>query len=152
MLTINRTGRLQNPLPLLFDDFFNREVFNNGLMHSSATATTIPAVNIKETSEQYEVELAAPGMQKSDFKIQLDGQKLTISSEKETTHENEGENNFQYINREYSYQSFSRTFTLRDEVLDTEKIEAKYENGVLSLLVPKKEHAKQKAPRLINVS
>ena len=149
MFMIKSNGGLTDQLPLLFDDFFNRDLFNSGRSHFSPTHTTIPAVNIRETADQYEVELAAPGMKKEDFKIQLDGQKLTISSEKTTEEDN---NSLEYRNREFSYQSFSRTFTLAQEVIDTEKIEARYENGVLYLTVPKKETAKLKAPRLIQIS
>ena len=150
MFMIKSNGNLANPLPLLFDDFFNRDLFNSGRSHFSNTHSTIPAVNIKETGSQYEVELAAPGMKKEDFKIQLDGQKLTISSEKSTEEEtNEADT---YRNREFSYESFSRTFTLAQEVIDTEKIEARYENGLLRLLVPKKESARIKSPKLIEIS
>jgi HSP20 family protein len=120
------------------------------LTNYSNTDTTIPAINIKETADNYEVEVAAPGMTKKDFKVQLEGNTLTISSEK--TNEKEERNDVRYNSREFSYQSFSRTFNLQYDVVDTEKIEAKYEDGVLHLLIPKKEHVKQKQPRLIEIS
>jgi len=135
---------------MLFDDFFNRDSFNWGNSNFSDTNTTIPAVNIKETGENYEVEVAAPGMTKKDFKVELDGNVLTISSEK-STQQDEGEDN-RYSRKEFSYQSFQRTFNLQKEVMDIEKIQAKYENGLLRLLIPKKEEAKQKPPRLIQIS
>jgi HSP20 family protein len=107
-------------------------------------------VNIKETPENFEVEVAAPGMNKKDFKIQLDGNMLIISSEKTNTQqENENE---KYTRREFSYQSFYRTFNLAKEVVDVDKIQAKYENGLLQLLIPKKEEAKQRPPKLIQIS
>ena len=135
---------------MLFDDFFNRDMFNWSNTNFSDTNTTIPAVNIKETADSYEVEVAAPGMTKNDFKVELDGNALTISSERsQQKEENEGE---RYTRKEFSYQSFQRTFTLQKEVVDIEKIEAKYENGLLHLLIPKKEEAKQKQPRLIQIS
>ena len=115
----------------------------------SDTNTTIPAVNIKETSDNYEVEVAAPGMTKKDFRLVLEGNVLTISSEKET--QKEQSEDVRYTSREFSYQSFSRTFTLQKDVVDTEKIQAKYEDGVLHLLIPKKEQAKQKQPKLIEI-
>ena len=150
MTIIKRNGSLMNQFPTLFDDFFNRDIFNWGSSNYSDTNTTIPAVNIKETADNYEVEVAAPGMTKKDFKVQLDGNVLTISSERASERtENE---DVRYSTREFSYQSFSRTFNLQKDVVDTEKLVAKYEDGVLHLLIPKKENAKQKQPRLIEIS
>jgi len=149
MKIVKRNGSLQNHFPALFDDFLNRDIFNWGLSNFSNTETTIPAVNIKETADNFEVEVAAPGMEKKDFKVMLDGNTLTISSEKSTPQEQNNEG--RYTSREFSYQSFSRTFTLPKDVVDTEKIQAKYEDGMLHLLIPKKEQAKQKEPKLIEV-
>ena len=150
MTLVKRNGSLLNPLPMFFDDFFNRDVFNWNNSNFSVTNTTIPAVNIKETLENYEVELAAPGMTKKDFKIELNGNSLTISSEK--SHQYEENKSEKYFRKEFSYQSFQRTFTLQKEVVDIEKIEAKYENGLLHLLIPKKEEVKQKSTRLIEIA
>ena len=150
MTLVKRNGSLLNTLPVLFDDFFNRDMFNWTNSNFSDTNTTIPAVNIKETAENYVVEVAAPGMSKKDFKVELDGNSLTISSEK--SHQKEESEVERYARKEFSYQSFQRTFTLQKEVVDIEKIQAKYENGLLHLLIPKKEEAKQKPPRLIQIS
>ena len=150
MTFVKRNGNSLNNFPTVFDDFLNRDLFNWGLNNFSDTNTTIPAVNIKETPDNYVVEVAAPGMTKKDFRVQLEGNTLTIGSEK-TSRKEEGED-VRYISREFSYQSFSRTFTLQKDVVDTEKIQAKYEDGVLHLLIPKKEHAKQKQPKLIEIS
>ena len=150
MTIVKRNGNLLNHFPALFDDFLNRDVFNWGSSNYSDTNTTIPAVNIKETPDNYEVEVAAPGMTKKDFTVQLDGNVLTISSEKSV--QNEEKNDVRYTSREFSYQSFSRTFTLQKEVVDTEKMMAKYEDGLLHLVIPKKEHVKQKPPRTIEIS
>lgn len=150
MTLTKRNGNLVNSFPMLFDDFFNRDLFNWGTNNFSDTNTTIPAVNIKETGENYEVEVAAPGMTKKDFKVELNGNVLTISSEK-TNEQNEKEGE-RYARREFSYQSFQRSFTLQKDVVDIDKIEAKYENGLLRLLIPKKEEAKQKPARLIQIS
>ena len=133
----------------VFDDFFTRDLWNWWLNNTSSTNTTIPAVNIRETNENFEVEMAAPGMTREDFKVELDGTMLTISSEKKQNREDrEGE---KYTSREFSYQSFQRTFQLPKEVVDAENIQARYENGVLQLLIPKKEEAKQKPPRTIEI-
>ncbi len=150
MTLLRRNGSLLNQLPTLFDDFINRDNFNWRISNFSNTNTTIPAVNIKETADSYKVEVAAPGMTKNDFKVALEGDLLTISSEKSEQQE-EAENQ-KFTRREFSYQAFERSFTLHKEVVDIDKIEAKYEEGVLSLLIPKKEEVKVKAPRLININ
>ena len=82
MKLLKRNGSLLNEMPVLFDDLFNRDLFNWGNLNFSDTNTTIPAVNIKETAGSYEVQVAAPGMTKKDFKVELDGNSLTISSER----------------------------------------------------------------------
>ena len=98
----------------------------------------VPAVNITETKDEYLVSLAAPGLKKDDFKISLEGNMLTISSEKE---EHKEESDKKFTRQEYSYSSFSRSFTLPEEI-NQEKIGAKYEDGVLKLSLPRKEEAK----------
>ena len=122
-------------LPTVFDDFFKpwNEWFDNGgsLM---GRMMTVPAVNIVEDKNDYKVSLAVPGMKKDDFNIDVEGNMLTISSEKEESKEEKDE---KYNRKEYSYSSFSRSFTLPEEV-NKEKIEAKYEDGVLKLMLPKK--------------
>jgi HSP20 family protein len=129
-----------------FDDDFNREW---GLSNFSDSGT-LPAVNIKETKDEFNVEMAAPGMNKDDFKVELDGNMLTISSEKSEQHEqHNGDEKFS--RREFSYQSFQRSFSLPKDVVDSDKIEAHYENGVLKLRIPKKEEAKQRPPRKIKI-
>lgn len=150
MTLVKRNGGLLNQMPVLFDDLFNRDLFNWGNLNFSGTNTTIPAVNIKETSENYEVEVAAPGMKKDDFKVELDGNSLTISAE--SSKEKEEKDDERYSRKEFSYQSFQRTLSLQKDVVDIDKIQAKYDNGLLHLMIPKKEEAKQKQPRLIQIS
>jgi HSP20 family protein len=129
-------------LPTVFDDFFKpwNEWFDNGgsLM---GRMMTVPAVNIVEDKNDYKVSLAVPGMKKDDFNIDVEGNMLTISSEKEESKEEKDE---KYNRKEYSYSSFSRSFTLPEEV-NKEKIEAKYEDGLLKLVLPKKEDVKKLA-------
>ena len=132
----------------LFDDFFSRELFNWGNNNYSSTLSTIPSVNIKENEHNFEVEVAAPGMEKQDFQITLEGNLLTISSIKKNQRE---ERNEHYTRREFSYQSFQRSFELAKDVVDEEHIEAKYENGVLRLTIPKTEEAKKPSRRLIEI-
>ncbi|MCV9933162.1 Hsp20/alpha crystallin family protein [Flavobacterium sp. LS1R47] len=150
MLSIRKNGNNSQSFPSLLDDIFGRELFNWENSNFSATSTTVPSINIKETAENFEVELAAPGMDKNDFKVTLDDNLLTISSakkdEKETVEDN-------FTRREFSYQSFQRSFELPNNVVDEENIKAHYDNGLLQLVIPKKEEAKEnKAPRVIEIS
>jgi HSP20 family protein len=131
-------------------DFMNRELFDWTNSNFSPTNTTLPAVNIKETEDHFTVEVAAPGMKKEDFSIELDNNLLTISSEK--TDEREQKDGERYTKREFSYQSFQRSFTLPQNMVMEEKIEAKYKDGVLHLTIPKKEEAKKKPRRNIKIS
>jgi HSP20 family protein len=133
------------------DDFFNRGMMNWGLSNFADSGSTLPAVNIKETENSYEVEMAAPGMKKEDFKIELENNILTISSEK-TEEREEGDEKEKYSRREFSYQSFQRSISLPKEVVDEEKIKAHYKDGMLHLTIPKKEEAKQKPPRKIQIA
>ncbi|WP_034043902.1 Hsp20/alpha crystallin family protein [Wocania ichthyoenteri] len=129
------------------DDIFNRDlptVFNSNFN----TGITLPKVNIKETADAFVVEMAVPGLKKSDFKLDLDNQVLSISTETKEENEHKDEN---YMRREFGYSSFKRTFTLPESVND-EKIDARYKDGVLSILLPKKEEAKQKPARTIKIS
>jgi HSP20 family protein len=133
-----------------FDDFFTRDLdnWNNG--NFSSTNTTLPAVNIVENADSYSVEMAAPGMKKDDFDIELKDNVLTIRSERRNEQETKEENE-RYMRREFSYQSFQRSFQLNQQVVDQEKIKASYENGVLRLVLPKREEAKTRPARRIQV-
>lgn len=133
---------------LFFDDIFGRDFFNWENNNYSTTSTTLPSVNIKETTENYEVEVAAPGMDKNDFKITLNGNRLTISSVKESDQTAGDEN---YSRREFSYQSFQRSFELPKNIVDEDKIVARYENGLLLLSIPKREEVKPKPARTIEI-
>ncbi|GAA4806716.1 Hsp20/alpha crystallin family protein [Olivibacter ginsenosidimutans] len=146
MSLVRRSG---NTFPSIFDDFFDRGWFDWGNAQLSATNTTVPSVNVREKTGTYEVEMAAPGMNKEDFKVELDGNLLTISSSKEHEDKKTEEG---YSRQEFSYQSFRRSFNFPKDVVDEDKIEAKYENGLLRLTIPKKEASKKKGPRLINIS
>lgn len=138
MVTRALTTRTGGDLfPSLFDDFFRPFNFwdPNFLPHT----LTVPAVNIDENKEQYDLSLAAPGMKKSDFTINVENNMLTISCEKEEKSEKKQKNGYR---NEFNYSSFSRSFALPDEVIK-DKIDARYEDGVLKLSLPKKEEAKK---------
>ena len=107
---------------------------NGGLLQRTLT---VPAVNITEEDNSYKVTVAAPGMSKKDFNIDVEGNMLTISAEKE---EEKEESDKKFNRKEYNYSSFSRSFTLPEEVAK-EEISAKYDNGILMLTLPKNEKA-----------
>jgi HSP20 family protein len=135
--------------PPLFDRFFENDLFDWSNRNYSDTRTTLPSVNIKESNDDFEVEVAAPGFTKNDFRVELNHDLLTISSDKEV--ENETKEGQQFSLREFSYQSFSRSFTLPNSA-DSDKIGAKYEDGILHIMIPKKEEAKPKPARQIAIS
>lgn len=131
----------------LFDDLFYGDlptVFSSNF----SEGLSMPKVNIKESSDSFTIEMAVPGMKKSDFEINLDNNTLSISAKNETK-ESEGENG--YTRREFSYSTFNRDFTL-PETVDDSKIDAQYKDGILNVVIPKKDEAKQKPSRIINIS
>ena len=135
-----------NWVPTFWNDFLEKEwpevpgtwTVNKGM----------PAVNVKETNDSFQLEVAAPGLNKEDFNIELNNSLLTISSntEKEETSKEMG-----YTRREFSYESFSRSFTLPDSI-DTTKIKAQYDQGVLNVEIPKREEAKIQPAKTIAIS
>lgn len=131
-------GSFNNFVDDLFAEF--PVLYKNGL--DQQWKNSVP-VNIKETDKNYSIEIVAPGFEKTDFKIGLEQQLLTISAEKKTEVEENTDNNpnEKQIRKEYSYRSFKRSFTL-DEKTDGTNIDAKYVNGVLTLNLPKKEEVK----------
>lgn len=132
--------RKNNHLPAFgnfFDDFFAKDLFNWNDKNFAEFGNTLPSVNVKESDTNFDIELAVPGMKKEDFKINLDRNILTISSESKTENETKNENGT-YTRREFNYQSFSRSFTLPSEVVDAENIEANYNDGILKISIPKK--------------
>lgn len=143
MLPILRRG---TAFPSMVDEFFGRDFLSN--FFDTQTGINIPSVNIIEGKNDFRIEVAAPGLEKKDFKIDLNNNVLMISSEKETKNETENE---KYMRREFSYSSFQRSFSLPNTV-DSEKINASYKDGVLNITIPKKEEAKEKPARMISIS
>ncbi len=141
--------RFSNQVPSVFDRLFEGDLFDWTNRNYSLTNTTLPSVNIKENTDAYEVEVAAPSFDKNDFKLELKNETLTIMSDKKT--ENEVKEGECYTKREFSYQSFSRSFTL-PQTADGDKITANYENGILKITIPKKEEAKPKPLRFIEIN
>ena len=141
--------RSENFIPSFFDRFFNSDLMDWNLTNFSSTNTTLPAVNVRETDDDYILEVAAPGMNKKDFKINFQNNVLTISSEKKTEM-NEKEDD--YTRREFCYQSFQRSFTVPHSDVDSDKINATYADGILSVKLPKREEVKPKPAREIKIT
>lgn len=141
--------KFQDQFPSMFNRFFENDLFDWTTRNFSNTNTTLPSVNIREDENGFEVDMAAPGFEKKDFKIELINNLLTISSEKKV--ETETKEGQQFTRQEFSYQSFSRSFTLPNTV-EGEKIQAKYENGILKVAIPKKEEAKPKPVKQIEIN
>lgn len=133
-------------LPSIFEDLFN----DSRLADVSRFGSTLPAVNIIETDDDFQVEVAVPGKKKEDFLIELNENVLTISSEEKQEKE-ESSNNGKYTRKEFNYTSFKRAFTL-PEMVEVENIKATYNDGVLNINVPKREEIKQNSKKMIAVS
>lgn len=129
------------------DDIFNKS-FGNEFVSNFNTGITLPAVNVLDNDDEYIVEMAVPGLKKSDFDVNIDNQLLSISAESNTENEDTNEN---YTRREFGYSSFKRTFSL-PETVETDKIKAKYEDGLLKVMLPKRDEAKKKPLKQIKIS
>jgi HSP20 family protein len=148
MTLVRRNNNYQPAFPSVFDKFFTEDLMDWGKFNFSDTNTTVPAVNVKEDNDKYEIEVAAPGMSKKDFVIRLENDVLTISSEKKN--ETNDEKN-EYSRREFCYQSFQRSFTLPEGHVHTDKIAAKYNDGILKIELPKRDEIKPQPPRQIEI-
>jgi HSP20 family protein len=134
--------KLNNKYPFLFENFFNEA---DQLPKSNFAG--LPAVNIIESKDDFQLEVAAPGLKKEDFQINLQNNKLTVSVEKKV--ESEGSSP-KYSRKEFSYSHFQRSFSL-PQTINNEGIEATYTDGILKIAIPKKEEAKIKEPKQIQV-
>jgi len=147
-MTLVKTKPKGTLIPSVFSDFFDTDRFFGPRWFEREFEDTLPAVNIKENNKQFNIEFAAPGFTKSDFKVNVENDVLTISAEKEMEKRNDNE---RFTKREFSYSSFSRSFTLPQNA-NAEKVDAKYENGILKLALPKKEETKVSSKKEIKVS
>jgi HSP20 family protein len=141
MTLIKRNTDINWPFRGFLSDFFDTD---ETLYDRLIQRDRMPSVNVAETEKEYEIEMAAPGMKKSDFKVNVSNGVLTISAEKEENAEEQKKN---YTRKEYSFRSFSRSFTLPDNTKD-DSINAKYTDGVLKLTIAKKEPAAPKAKEI----
>lgn len=141
---MNIVKRRNADFPSIFDDLFQTDWFG-GIANSN---THVPAVNIKETTDEFTLELAAPGKTKEDFELSLDHDVLTISTEDKKEETTTEEN---YTRREFSFSAFKRSFKL-PQTVNKEHINATYTNGILNVTLPKREEDKVKPKRLIEIS
>ncbi|HWY11305.1 MAG TPA: Hsp20/alpha crystallin family protein [Bacteroidia bacterium] len=144
----DKTNKNENFTPTLFADIFDNAKFFGKNWLEKEFGQSLPAVNIKETNKDFNLEFAAPGFKKNDFKVSVDHNVLNICAEKE---EEKKEENKRFTRKEFSYNSFSRSFTLPESV-NAEKIDAKYEEGILKLSVPKLVETKSLPKKEIKVA
>jgi HSP20 family protein len=133
--------------PSLFTDFFNDGFFDNDLMTSPLTRW-VPNANVRETNDEYIIELAAPGMEKDEFKVEVQEDVIVIEGQHD---EEKEESNEEYHRKEFKTTSFKRSFRLPQSVV-TDKVDAKYSHGILKLTLPKREEAKSIGKKLIKIS
>jgi len=145
-MSIRTLSSRRSSFPAIFSDFF--EPWNDWFAeHKHAPAATLPKVNITEDENGFNMSVAAPGLRKSDFKIAVDHDTLTVSAETEKSSEEKKEN---FTREEYNYSSFSRSFSLPENV-KKDKISATYDGGILKLILPKNDSAAVKSQLSIDV-
>ena len=155
-LVLTPNGRIRRKDRPAFDQFPSLGTFLNDIWSEEMPSVfrtnfnegmTLPKVNIKETTENFQVQMAVPGFKKENFNISVENEELLISAEIE---ENTEEKNEEFTRKEFGYASFRRSFVL-PETVDGDKIKASYEDGILNVILPKKEEAKPKPARTIKV-
>jgi HSP20 family protein len=151
---MNLTTKKNGGLPSLVSDFFGASLFDRDFfdldsdLFPSRLGINVPTANVMETNKEFKLELAAPGLERKDFNVEIENHVLKISAEKE---EEKSEKNGGYSRREYSFNSFSRSFSLPENVKEG-SIDAKYENGVLKVSIPKEKETSVKPAQKVTVS
>lgn len=149
MKSLSKRDRYFPSMNTFFDDVFSKDLFDWNDKNFSAIGSTLPSANVKETDKNFQIEVAAPGLKKNDFKIELKNHVLSISSEKkEEKEEKDSKGNF--TRKEFSYQSFCRSFTMPDNA-DDDNIIASYQDGILHVDVAKKNVQTSKSSKTISV-
>lgn len=152
MGTLTKNNGRKNAFPgpsTFFDDFLTRDLFNWSPV-TGHQFQSLPAVNVKERADSFELEVAAPGMKKEDFNVELDNNTLRISASCEYSSES-SEDDDGYSRREFGYQNFERSFTLPEQAVMADKIKATYRDGILLVHIPKAEEAKRKPAKTIQI-
>lgn len=138
---IRRNRPIWNEFPLMFDDLMNE-------WPSGSQGDLAPAVNIKESEDEFVLELSVPGFTKDDINVTIEDQRITINSEIE---KEENSNEEGYTRREFMKRSFERSFSLPKGVINTDKIMANYENGILLITLPKLDEVKPKPAKRLKI-
>jgi len=145
MTLVRRFNNQMPNLNNLLDDFFGKDLY---LSSDVEGRNTTPSINVKETENEYFIEVAAPGLQKENFNIEIENNVLTISYDQK---EEKEEKEKGFIRREFYYNSFRRSFSVPKNEVDDSKIEATYNNGILNIALHKRVEAKPKPARMIEI-
>lgn len=149
MESLLRINGLLSPVNTLMEDFFSKDIFDWADKNFAHVGANLPSVNLKESDNKLEIEMAVPGMKKEDLKVEIDNNMIIISSEKEDEKE-ESRKKGNYLKKEFHYQSFYRSFFLPDYI-DENKIEANYKDGILHVIIGKKVIGKGKTTKPIAI-
>jgi len=150
MTLARRTNSGYPSVPSWLDRFFEGDLMDWNNWNFAGTNQTLPAVNVKENDHEFQIEIAAPGMKKDDFKVSYDNGRLTIASERK---EEKKDRNGETMTRcEFSYQSFQRSFSVPEDKVNADKIGAKYSDGILHVTLPKRDEVKPKPAKEIKIS
>jgi HSP20 family protein len=150
-MTLARLSNNWTPsVPSFLDKFFEGDLMDWNTWNFAGSNQTLPAVNVRENDNEYMIEVAAPGLTKNDFKINYENGRLTISSEKKE--EKKEKNESRMTRCEFSYQSFQRSFSVPEHVVNADKISATYHEGILHVALPKREEVKPKPAKEIKIS
>ena len=144
LIKVRKNGMMRPRFSSMFDQLFNNDL---GMFLGRDSNENLPAANVVETSDDYQLELAAPGLTKKDLMIDIVGDELRIEGNKEN---GENSNYDRWTRREFNYSNFKRSFTLPNTV-EGSKISAKYEDGILQVIIPKKESERQELSRNIKI-
>ena len=150
-MTIARLNDNSYPsFPSFLNRFFEGDLMDWNRSNFAETNSTLPAVNIRENNDEFMIDVAAPGMKKEQIKVDYENGRLTISSEKKEEKKEMSKDT--YTRREFSYMSFQRSFTIPENLVDGDKINATYNEGILHISLPKREEIKPKPPRQIKIN
>lgn len=148
-LLMKNAGHMLNRFPSIFEEAFPKDFFD-WVDSNVSTRMNAPAVNIQETENSFNLEMAAPGVKKEDFNVEYKDDRLTISAESKS--ENEEKDDKNYTRREFSYARFERSFKLPEKWIDSDNIQAKYEDGILHVTIPKKSDEMSNNAKKIDVA